>query len=308
MSIQLINLKHETLPKIFIIAEYFYYSTINRAVSRLLENDREISKKLDSYLNKIIVNENDIAPGFVFDKLLAGKDITINMTPDGRIMIDLFSDYDLDFIRTVGTPTTPGNFIIYDDEEGKFARDSGIAASDFTRVYENTQSNTTIDYILIKDEKEKGTQGNTPESIGWNIRPLTKIEVNNEEVLPVSGMTETELIYLEDNYFRLAPGKYRCAINASCYGNIGKTKIRLKNQDTSTILVNGLNYIFNVSGIQNSITANGKFEITEYTDIVVEQYVENIINDGFGKVSDFDDMPEIYMTVEMFREGKFFSS
>lgn len=152
---------------------------------------------------------------------------------------------------------------------------------------------SSLDYILIEDQKTSGTDGGTFTSGAWRTRDL------NTEVADAGNHAS-----VGSNQITLAAGTYRCRASAPVY-MVGGHMIRLRDITNSATLISGVSSYSPGTGDPPVVRAElqGRFTIAGSTTIELQhQCVSTKATNGFGGATGFTVPHETYSFVELIKE------
>ena len=144
-------------------------------------------------------------------------------------------------------------------------------------------------YILVSEQYPQGTQvPSVPGSFATR-------NINTEDADPQN------IASVNDSTITLAAGTYRCRISVPTFRSY-QTRAWLKNIDTNTILVVSASAYNNSLEVVSRIPIIGLFTLTVQSNLKIQHATKIFNNEGFGLVSNFPGLNEIYTIAEFFRE------
>jgi hypothetical protein len=133
-------------------------------------------------------------------------------------------------------------------------------------------SSSSLDFVVLKDVKASGTNGQTLTVNTWNTR-----HINTEE-------TDTgNICALSNNQFTLPAGTYliQAAITSGFSNALKRSLFRLRNITNSSDVLFGINYAHeSVYAVHVMSFLSGVFTVTASTTFEIQEYPKN--NGGVG--------------------------
>lgn len=143
-----------------------------------------------------------------------------------------------------------------------------------------------MDYILMRDEKDSGTQGGTFSSGGYQDRTLNTLVTN-----------EGSHAALDSNIITLQPGTYYCRIICPA-GQVNRHRAKLRNITDSVDTILGTNAYSVDADNMTCSEIIGSFTIATAKDFKVQhRCLSEAIGSGFGVFVD-DGLTEVYTVAE----------
>lgn len=184
---------------------------------------------------------------------------------------------------------------IYLKDDGKlYAKNSDNVEYDLT----GGGGGTTVDYILLHDEKASGTAGGTFTAGSWIRRAVTEIVDGAGIVEVTDGLPFGEIPY----QITLQPGTYRCRITCPAF-RVEKHQARLRNvTDGVTTLAGTSEKSPDDGGASSTMsTIVGQFTITTAKTFEIQhQCGTTHVTNGLGTPNNFGE-EEIYTIAEFWR-------